>query len=181
MKKLIYALLISLIVFAAPSFAAPNWKYIGADDGNKWYIDINSICSCGMWSYYGFKEYTTKIVPGGAGKNAFNNYYGQPVASIIDQWHWAENEPETGNRPSVYGRKVYNTSGKLIAQEQDPTFFGDSKSSRDSIEKVLKKYVHQFCISSKMYEKRRRAIRKHPDALVNVYSTGKVEWETVEP
>ncbi len=172
MKKLIYALLISLVVLTAPSFAASNWKYIGTTaNGNKWYVDINSICIGGMWDCECSSQYTAKIMPGGAGKNAFDNHYGQPVASIIDECSEAE------GRRCTFKRKVYNTSGKLIKQEEMPSFFGDSESAANNIAETLAKYVNKVCNANKMYRKLERLMEKHKDKIVTVYASGKVTIE----
>ncbi len=176
MKKLIYALLISLIVFAAPSFAAPNWKYAGAVNGNKLYVDFNSICVAGGGGEDGCAHYyTAKMVLGGAGKKTFDNHYGQPVATIIDQWSL---EGGLG----VYNRKIYDTSGKLIKPKKEDQwpFFGNSESSQDSFEKVLENYVNKACQTNKIFDKLDRLQKKHRNKYVTLYITGKVKLESLQ-
>ncbi len=181
MKKLIYALLISLVVLTAPSFAASNWKYVATDSyGDKWYIDLNSINITGVTDIEA-SAYTVKIVPGGAGKKAFDNYYGQPVASIIDEWLHMSRVKYAGKR------KVYGTNGKLIKLLNEcPSFYGNSESSKDafaselddsqvSIVSDLTNIVGDICTANKMEEKLYRLQKKHKGKYVTVYSTGKVE------
>ena len=167
MKKLIYALLISLVVFAAPSFAAPNWKYIGTDNGSKLYVDTNSICISGMWDGECgiLHSCDSKIIPGGAGKKAFDNKYGQPVGYVIDKW-------DSDASMVLYTRKVYNTRGKLIRQERfpDPEF-----KDTNTICNLLYDYAHDFTTANKMQDKIYKLTKQHKNSIVYLYSTGKVK------